>query len=423
MTSVRGLLCPSSTIVISTLLGVALVAGTALADPATTEGRSLGSVVELAMRANPDVRRARVEVEAAELARRGASAPTSNPAISVEAGPRFGGSGPQADVAVTLEIPIDLGGAPGRRRVVASADLDAARAQLAWVELEVATTARVRFAALVAADGRVALAEEAVSLAEEMERVARRRHELGEVSVLEPNFAALERTDAQAAVLTARRERTAADRALRQLLALPTEEPLLLLAATAPSWPESLAPSVTDLVARAEQRADLLAARDSRRAADARLDLARADGVPGLSASAGWGREGDDANVVLGGVRFELPLQRNQLGIAEAHRAVGVAAVDADAVALRVVLDVAAALDSWEAAAEQHALATSQALPLAEQNLALVLRAYEAGKEGLLGVLLLQRQALAARRSAIDAEFELHRAAAALERAVGQEVF
>ena len=262
-----------------------------------------------------------------------------------------------------------------------------------------------------------------MSLAEEMERVARRRHELGEVSVLEPNFAALERTDAQAAVLTARRERTAADRALRQLLALPTEEPLLLLAATAPSWPESLAPSVTDLVARAEQRADLLAARDSRRAADARLDLARADGVPGLSASAGWGREGDDANVVLGGVRFELPFQRNQLGIAEAHRAVGVAAVDADAVALRVVLDVAAALDSWEAAAEQHALATSQALPLAEQNLALVLRAYEAGKEGLLGVLLLQRQALAARRSAIDAEFELHRAAAALERAVGQEVF
>jgi len=421
MTSVRGLPCPLSTIAISTLLVVALGAGTVLADPATEEGKSLRSVVELAMRANPEVRRARVEVEAAELARRGASAPTSNPAISVEGGPRFGADGPQADIGVSLEIPFDLGGTSRRRRVAGVADLDAARARLAGVELQVATRARVLFAEAVAADARLRLAEDAVALAEEMERVARRRHELGEVSILEPNFAGLERADAQGALLDARVERSQAYRALRALLALPVDAPLSLTPGPEPT--ESAPLTLQGLLAQASEHPELAAADHASRTAAADLAVSRGDGAPGLSASAGWSREGDEANLVTGGLRIELPLQRNQLGVAEARRAAGVAEIDAEAAGLAVPRDLAAALDGWVAAAARFTLATTDALPLAEQNLELVLRAYEAGKEELLAVLLLQRQALAARGAAIDAELELHRAAAALERAVGQEVF
>ncbi len=415
MPSSRASLLLLSTILLSTFLGVS--AGRA-------EGAlTLAAAVEQAIEHNPELRRARVEVGAAEQARTGAGAPAANPALTVEAGPRFTPTGPQADVGVSLEIPIDLGATSRRRRAASSAQLDAARAQLAWVELGVATAARVLFAEAVAGDARVVAEEEAVALAHEMERVARRRHELGEVSVLEPNFAGLERTEAQGALLSARRDRAVAYRALGALLALPANAPLTLVPGAAPSWPESLAPSVEALSEGLARRPDLVAATERARAAEAQLAAARGQGAPGMSASAGWVREGDEANVVTGALRFELPLQRNQLGVAEAGAAAGLAGIDAEVAAQAAFRSLADALDGWQAAAARHALATSEALPLAQESLALVLRAYEAGKEELLGVLLMQRQALTARRAAIDAELELHRAAAALERAVGQEVF
>lgn len=403
----------ASTIAISTLSGVSLAS-----DPGAL---TLEAAVVLALESNPDVRRARVRVESAKLALRGAGAPSANPAITVEGGPRFRAGGPEADVGVGIEVPFDLGATSRRRRMAASADLDAAHARLATTEREVTTSVRISFAEAVAADGRVRVAADAVALDEEMERIARRRHELGEVSILEPNFAALERADAQRALLDARVERARAYRALRGVLALPAETPLLLAPPPIPVWPDGI-PSESVLLERAADHPELVAAREVARTAAADLEAARGAGAPGLSASGGWSREGDEANLAIGGLRFELPLQRNQLGVAEATGAAAAAGIDAEAAALAVPQDLAVALDAWEAAVARHALASTDALPLAEQNLDLVMRAYEAGKEELLAVLLLQRQALDARRAAIDAELELHRAAAALERAVGQEV-
>ena len=408
-----------STILLSTFSGVSLSAAQgSLAAPL-----SLDDAVERALDRNPDVLRARAEVEAAELARRGAGAPSANPALTVEGGPRIGTSGPQADVGVSLEIPFDLGATSRRRRAATSDDLDASRSRLAWTELTVATTTRELIAAALAADGRVALAEGAFALAVEMERVARRRHELGEVSILEPNFAGLERTDAQAALLSARLDRSRAYRSLGALLAIPEGDSLVLADVAVPAWPDSLPSALPHWTERVADRPDLAAARAAARAADADLAVARGNGAPGLSATAGWAREGDEANLVTGGLRFELPLQRNQLGVAGAQGDAAVAAIDLDTASLAVPRELASALDAWEAAAARYALATGDALPLAEQSLSLVLRAYGAGKEELLAVLLMQRQALTARRAAIDAELALHRAAAALERAVGLEVF
>ena len=418
MPRLRLLVAIVSTIAISTLPGVSPAGDL----PAHQAALTLEAAVDLALDSNPDVRRARVAVQSAELALRGAGAPSANPAITVEGGPRFGAGGPEADVGVGIEVPFDLGATSRRRRTAASADLEAARARLAATEREVATSVRISFAEAVAAVGRVRVAADAVALDEEMERIARRRHELGEVSILEPNFAALERADAQRALLDARVERARAYRALRGLLALPAGTPIALPPPPPPVWPDG-GPSESVLLEQAADHPELVAAREVARTAEADLEAARGAGAPGLSASGGWSREGDEANLVIGGLRFELPLQRNQLGVAEATGIAGTAGIDAEAAALAFPQDLAVALDAWEVAVARHALAATDALPLAEQNLDLVMRAYEAGKEELLAVLLLQRQALDARRAAIDAELELHRAAAALERAAGQEVF
>lgn len=415
-----------STIAISTLACVVLgfTPGSVAADEASgVEGLSLDAAVALAQAQNASVRAARVRLAAAQQARRGAAAPAANPALSIGGGPRFMGTGPEADVGVILEIPIDVGGTARRRVGATSAQLDAARAELRWAELHVGTLAEVLFAEAIAGDARVALGEDRVALLQEMERVARRRHELGEVSLLEPNFAALERVEAQATLLSTRRMRGVAYRELAALLALPESDSLTLTAGPVPRWPAGTPSTLDELMRGAEPRADLLAAQEAARGAHAGLRVAQAMGAPSLAASAGWRREGVDANLVELGVRFELPFQRNQLGVASAEGAVGLSEIRVDVAGLAVPRELAAALEGWDAASERYRLTTGETLPLAQQNLALVLRAYEAGKEALLAVLLIQRQALAARSSAIDAELGLHRSAAALERAVGQEIF
>lgn len=381
---------------------------------------TLQDAVDIALADNRDVRAASIDLTAAQRSEAGAAAPSANPKVGFQAGPRFSGGTTQADIGVSFEIPI--GGGTVHRRAAASEAVESSRAELAAVRLRVSTRTRLLYAAARAAEDRLALADEAEQLALETERIATRRHELGEVSALEPNFAALERAAARADVLTARREQASALRRLRTLLSLPASSPLDLGFTAAPAWPAGLShdrATLADSATRPDLTADLRAAR----AADAGARAARADGAPAFSLSAGWDREGDDANVVRGGLSIELPFQRGLAATAEAERVAARAALDAEHGVLVARLEVDEALAAWDGAAEQHAFMTTDGVPLANENLRLVLRSYEAGKEDLLAVLLLQRQALATRLAAIDAELELHRAAALVERALGREIF
>lgn len=408
---VRPLLLLVSTIAISTLTDVSEAA----------ERWTLEQVVTLATERSPSVRRAQARVEAAERALAGAAAPFANPSLGVEAGPRVTSDGPALDLALTLQVPIDVGAVARRRRSQAAAALEAARASLAQAHVTARAAARVGLAALRAASERVQVAQDAIAVATAMERVARRRHEVGEASVLEPNFAALERADAQVALQEALAAEADARRLLGEALGLGSDELGSPAALPTPVWPRTLEPS--GLAAALPDRPAQRAADGARSASEASVDVARAAGAPGVSAGLGWSREGDEAWIVSGGLQLGLPFQRNQLGVADASGDAAVAAVDAEAAAAAGSVALDSALRSWEAAAARHAIAVDEALPLARENLELVLKAYEAGKEELLAVLVVQRQALAARRSAIDAELAMHRAAAAIERAVGREVF
>lgn len=407
------------------LLLPALVSLSLAAEPtADAVTLTMADAVVRARAANPAVLGARIDVEAAEAAHRGAGAPARNPEVSVGAGARLTPGGPQADVEVSLEVPLDLGGAARHRRAQEAAGLEAARARLAAAELEAAVTARLAFAEAIAAEARLELADEAVALASGIEAAARRRHELGEVSVLEPNSAGLDRSSAEARMATARGELHAAQQRLREVLGLPAGQVLVLVVEPPAAWPAGISSDgetlATEAVAR---RRDLLAAREAEDAAAASLRAARADGAPGIFVGGGWEREGDEANVVSGGVSFEIPLQRNQVEVARAGGTARRAELGAELLAQQIERDVRAALAAWFAAEERHAALSGEALALAETNLRLLLRAYEAGEEDLLVVQMMQRQALEARQAAIEAELALRRASALLERAVGAEVF
>ncbi len=402
------------------VVAAALLGGVAWAE----EPLTLEAAISLARESNPVILRARVDQGGAEAAARAARAPIRNPELSLGAGARFTEQGPSADVQVGIEVPIDLGGSGRRVREREAAALDSARARLGAIETAVLVRVRVAFSEAVAAERRLALAEDEVALGREIERVAAKRHELGEVSILEPNSAALDRAAAEARSLAARGELVDALQRLRAVLGVAADGPLTLVGAPTPIWPQELPREADALVARAlRSRADLVAARTGEDAAEAHVAATRAAGLAPVTLGAGWEREGDEANIVGGSVSFELPVQRGQVAVAHAEQAAGRAAVDADALALQVERDVLGALAAWGAAVERHQLATGEALTLAEESRRLVLRAYETGEEELLAVLAMQRQVIAARAAAIDAEQALQRAGARVEEALGEPVF
>ena len=385
---------------------------------------TFAQAVEIAQESNPAVQTALFQVEAAEAARRGAGAPVRNPEVSVGAGARLTPGGPQTDVEVSLQVPLNLGGTARHRRVRESAGLEQARAQLRATKLEVAVATRVAFAEAVAADQRLSLTEEAVALGLEVERSARRRYELGEVSLLQPNSAALDRAAAEARRASARGDLAAANQRLRAVLGLPAEQSLGLVVESGSDWPDGRSTDVEILVTQALlARRDLAAAQEGERAASANLRAAHAAGVPGITLGGGWEREGDEADIIGGTVAFAIPLQRNQIGVARAQFGASRAGLKASTLALQVDRDVRTALAVWRGAEERHRMTSGESLVLATTNMQMVLRAYETGEEELLPVLMMQRQALSAREAAIDAAMALQRASAALELALGESLF
>jgi len=379
--------------------------------------------VERAVDRHPDLQLATAELEAAQAVRKSAGLPSSSPEITFEGGPRFGADRTELDFAVGLEQEIEFGGQASRRRQVASAKVTAAEARLDRVQLIVRTETQLAFAEAMGARSMMEQAEGTVALASEMLGVARRRHEAGETSVLEPNFAALELMSARSDLLRADSEKEERLQALRRWLALTGDVPLELTGEV--SAPTKAPGELSELIERAlQRRADLrdLAAR--RDAASAALRLEQASSAPDIGLSLGYAREGSEAQVVTGGITIGLPLfQRNQVGIAEARGLLRASDLELETARAETTREIGRALAAWQAAAADYSIATSEALPLAQDNLGLLVLAYEAGKEGLLSVLLLQQQALAAQRDAVEATIELQRARTALEQAVGEELF
>lgn len=85
-------------------------------------------------------------------------------------------------------------------------------------------------------------------------------------------------------------------------------------------------------------------------------------------------------------------------------------------------LEVEAAWARYEAARKTVAIFQRGVVDESNRNLAIIRQAYELGQLRLLDVLNEQRRQLETQLSAIDAEAELARSAAELERAAGGEL-
>jgi cobalt-zinc-cadmium efflux system outer membrane protein len=357
--------------------------------------------------------------QAKSLARQASVRPNPNLEISVE---NFAGTGSvkgfdEAETTAQISQPLEFGGKRSARRAAGDAAVQAAQARQTQTRAQFAHDVAIAYAQAEAADRRMALAEEAASLAQEDLRAAEVLVRAGRESDLRAvqARAALEAAHAQAE--TARAERAAA---MADLSALAGERyntvsgGLLIHADGTEQFREPVALSSPAYLA-AEAERDVTARRVQIEQSRAKGDGAISLGVRRLS--------GPGATALVGGFSIPLPVSdRNRDGISAAQAELRGA--EARLMGARLSTEAQGRAAQARASAAQARLkASRQSEAAAEEAYRLTRLGYDGGKVPL-AELLTARQALsAAHEQALQARLERLTAEADLARLEGVAPF
>ena len=374
-------------------------------------------VLELAERQNPEVLIAKARAAQAEGALLTASVRLpSNPELDVFLGSRDNSAGARSpELETSILQRFEIGGQRDHRVAVANAGLSQRTFDVAATALEAQMLALAAFYRAAHAQEVRRLNEQALGLAEEAVRAAQARYEAGETAVLDVNVARVELARARREQLATASRFEGALGELREILALPPQESLQIQATL--ERPE--VPSVEALLSRLPQRPDIQALSASLTQGEAEMRLAESARKPDLFAGLGFRRE--DREPVVG-ARFglTLPLVQRQAGavaVASARISASKTALESKRLALEA--RVRAAHARYVLAAQAAQALTADALPLVEQNEQLTRDSYQAGKIGLLELLVIRREGFAARRDALDAQLEATLAAVEVRGVAG----
>jgi outer membrane protein, heavy metal efflux system len=422
----------------ASVLGVLL--STAVAG---AQGRALtvDELVRLALERNRDLLAARERLtEAQGLLRRAGVRPNPTVDIDYSSGEPLGSPG-TTELALRYTHPIELGGKRGKRQVVGQGGVEAAEAEYAARERQLVFDVTSRAADVRAAQAKALALAEVLGAGREALRLTHARVSEGDVGRLEAQLLAVEvaRVEAQHATFRGRASALLAD--LRRVMGVDAADVPVVTAETAPGIDSAFA--LDELTNRAlKTRADLQAARALEQQGAAELNLARAQGVPDLAASATYTQDRDTvdglfavtasgrpAPIVDDDKRFSVGVSiplfwrgRNRGHIDAALARSAGARLHREYLETAIARDVEAAYARWVAARETAAIFKQGITTQADQNLQIMREAYTLGQLRLLDVLNEQRRLIELRLSQIDAETELAQAAADLERAVGMDL-
>lgn len=380
------------------------------------ETLTLERALALARDRTPSVLSARARIEEARARLAAASLLLrENPEVDAAAG--WGGSSSDNSEKVEVGIiqKLEIGGRRSARIEIARAELISTAADSENALRQALRSVTSSFFRAYQAQERVALASRAESIATEILETARRRHEAGDVAILDVNLAQAAVARARAEVHAARSTQSAAVGELRALLAFPPEQELRL----GGDLQVSRAYDLQDLLAKATDRPDIRALQSELDAANAEFRLGRALAWPEFGIGGRYEREeGDD--LVLGAVRLTLPLfDRGRNVRAEARARVHRLELELDAARRDVRREVSTALEVYsqrKAAVEEL---EKNGLRVLEENESLSRESYEAGQISLAELLLVRREILETRSDYLAHLLDTAIAATDLEASAG----
>jgi len=402
------------------LLAAACAAALLITWPRCTEAEESGLTLEQALaRAReraPAIAAAKGRIDEARGRLVGASVLLrDNPEIEGSAGARITDHGELLEGSFGIRQLFELGGRRSARIAGASAAIERESADSADVTRRVLRDTATAFWDALHAVERQHLAEIALSVTEETERIARRRYQAGDVGPLDANVAAATTARGRSEVLAEKARYEAAIGTLRVALGMGAGEPLTIRGdlRTRPRY------TIAELLARVSARPDLQALDAGTREAGADVRLGRALRWPNVGLGATYERD-DGNNLALGLVTVTLPVfDRGQGLTAESMARERRLEFELDATRRAVEVEVQSAFDVYERRAAAVDELERGALPALEENETLARRSYEAGQLSLAELLSIRREILDTRVEYLDRLHEAAAAAVELEASAG----
>ena len=369
---------------------------------AVTGPLTLSRTLSLA-RKHLTLRAGNLRVRAAETRVDGAGK-MANPelAATVE---NFGGGLPDDVRETTFEIgqPLELGGDRGARSALARGEHRLAISEVTLLRRDHLALAAERFIRAWTLQARVVRLIEGERLANETVRAAAERYRAGAVLMLERT-----RAESRAISQAAERQRAQAE------LAIARRELASTWGATVAEFDSLVADSIDAAPLASLPQADLQPEVERARAveasAQARLKLAEAERVPDLTVLGGVRRLAGATGFVAG-LQVPLPLwNRGGANLSALHDELDAAAAEQRAAARSAGVELAGAVDRQRAAAATYETLRQRVLPMREQLIDDLLRAYRAGRLTFLDLIAEQAVLLDTQLALVDARADLWRA-------------
>lgn len=377
-----------------------------------------------AAEANPTFRSAQTGIIAADgEVREAASLFFNNPEL---AGERASRSVPESEATagqfreslIGLSQRFEIAGQQGHRRSGARHSYDAAIAERENALLKLRAEVELAFVQVLILQRRIQSEDVSLALALDAAAAVGKRVAAGEDSRLDGNLSAVEAERARSQVAAVRERLIDARARLALLIQAPPNEVLEAVG----EIPETFGPlTLEELLDRASRRPELRALAEREGASRSRLALERAAVTPDITVGLSSAREGPPElreRVTTLSVSVPLPFfNRNQGAIGRAQAEVDRAQIERQA----AIRDGEGAVRRyWQQigslVARLRRLST-EVLPKLDENLTLSTKAYRAGEIGILQLIVVNRQALDARREYLDALGEFSEARVALQYA------
>jgi len=389
---------------------ILLVAGSGAAQEALT----LEQALSLARERAPAVLFARARIEEAR-GRLSAASAIRNPEVEAAAGGAISGEPRSAKVDAGFLQDVELGGRRSSRIDVARAEMTSSIAEADDVLRRAQREVAAAFFRGLQAQERLALLAGAERIAEDTLEAARRRHESGDVALLDVNVARAAAARARSDVHGARSQLAASLAELRVLLGFSSEEPVRLDGKI--STPRRF--DLEDLLEKAVERPDVRALQSELDAANAGLRLGQALSWPELALGAVYQRE-EGQDFLLGAVRLSLPVFDRGEGVrAEARARAGRLTQELDARRRAVRIEVRAAFEIYDQQRAAVEELERDALGVVEENETLSKESYDVGQISLIELLLVRRQMLEIRSDHLSRLLDAAIASADLEASAG----
>jgi cobalt-zinc-cadmium efflux system outer membrane protein len=379
------------------------------------EPLTLSRVIDLAGKTAPEVRIAATRIAEEEGRLAGAQVRSlENPRLEAALGPRIGPT-TTVDVDVGVEIPFERGGKMDHRVAVARAGILREKHAVEDARRQAIALAVGAYYRVLQADERLRLAEERKALAEELFRVARERHQGGDVPLFDVNLARAELSRAESSIASEGGRVARARAVLAASLGLPSGGDLRVEGDLKDRSFFDTIPSGISL----EKRSDLLAALAEEDASRAGIALAEAQAKPDIAFRVGYRHEGGN-DIFLGGVSVPIPFfNPGKAPVQEARARSDRARVTAEARKTAISSEIEGARRAYAAAGESVALLEKDGLPRQQENEELASESYRAGKINLSILLQVRRDALDTRREYLERLLEAAEAGVELAAAVG----